>query len=62
MSPLSPIGERPSASRIDDLKPAHTGAFPKTGLFSGLLTSEPPAGFASAAWASALLRTQAPMR
>jgi hypothetical protein len=62
MSPRSPIGERPSASRIDDLGSAHTGACPKPGHFSGLHTLEPPAGLASAAPASALLRTQAPMR
>jgi hypothetical protein len=61
MSPLAPVGERPSASRIDDLGSAHTRALPKTGHFSGLHTPE-PAGLASAAWASAPLRTQAPMR
>jgi hypothetical protein len=63
MSPLSPIRERPSASRIDDLGSAHTGAFPKTGYFGGPPTpSRRRPGLASATRASALLRTVAPMR
>jgi hypothetical protein len=63
MSPLSPIGERPSASRIDDLGSAHTGAFPKTRHFGGQHTpSRRRPGLASPMRASALLRTVAPMR
>jgi hypothetical protein len=57
----APRGERPSASRIDDLGSAHTGASPQNGPFS-VIPEPPPTGIASVRRASALLRTKAPMR
>jgi hypothetical protein len=57
------IGERPSASRIDDRRLAHISASLETDHFRPATTPAPsPAGFAATPPAVALLRALAPMR
>jgi hypothetical protein len=59
MSGSVPIGERPSASRIDDLGSPHIPVSPELGLFEGDDTRVQPAGPPPAA---AHLRSHPAMR
>ena len=57
------IDERPSASRIDDRRPAHISASLNPTIFGQQPPPVPsPAGFTATPPAVALLRTLAPMR
>jgi hypothetical protein len=63
MSPLCPLGERLSGSRIDDRRPTHISASPEPNHFRPATTPAPsPAGVAATPPPAALLRTLAPMR